>query len=137
VLSGTKVVAPFGHLARTCEIRGMRTLSASVVVSCCFLACCNESTAQLSSAPATPTSLTTETDVPVGAVRMGRVQGVVCVKELFAPTPKNEVALTQLKLNAANMGASGIADVEYKTLGLTMSPYCAQSVRATAIAFHR
>lgn len=68
---------------------------------------------------------------------MGRVQGVVCVKELFAPTPPNEAALKQLKQNAANMGASGIAEVTYKTLGLTMSPYCAQSVRATAIAFHR
>lgn len=131
-------IAPFGHLARTCKIGGMRTLSVSVVVFCCFLAGCSKSVVQLSSAPVTPpTSLATTDDVPVGAVRMGRVQGVVCVKELFAPTPPNEAALKQLKQNAANMGASGIAEVTYKTLGLTMSPYCAQSVRATAIAFHR
>ena len=133
------LLAQFGDLARTCEIEDMRTLSVSVsaVVFCCFLAGCNSSIAQPGSAPVAATSLTIVDDVPLGAVRIGRVQGVICVKQLFARTPTNEAALNQLKQNAVNMGASGIADVKYKTLGLTMSPYCAQSVRATAMAFHR
>ncbi|WP_421912706.1 hypothetical protein [Mesorhizobium sp.] len=119
------------------KIAVMRTLSVSVLVFCCFLAGCGSSTAQLSPAPVPPVSLTIADDIPIGAVRMGRVQGVVCVKELFARTPSHDAALNQLKQNAVNMGASGISDVKYNTLGFTTSPYCAQSVRATAVAFRR
>jgi uncharacterized protein YbjQ (UPF0145 family) len=75
------------------------------------------------------------TSVPAGASAMGEMSAVSCTRAVGMPPPSAEDALTNLKIEAASKGATGLANVTYKQFGMDLGKNCWATITATATAF--
>lgn len=114
----------------------MHTRVLTIAAIVCSLSGCAKSLPKITLAPVDPSSVAVRSDRPMGAVMMGRVTGISCGVGLFGEGTSRAAALEQLKKNAAEMGASGVSSLRYANVGITMSPACSKSIKATAIAYH-
>lgn len=73
--------------------------------------------------------------VPAGATAIGDLAGVSCKNKIWDPPATQEVALQQLKAQALLRGAKGIAKVEYRSEGTTLTANCWEAIYATGTAF--
>lgn len=72
---------------------------------------------------------------PQGARIIGSVTGHSCKNKAWNPAPTRAAADDQLRLFAAQQGASGVGSVTYQERGTTFSPNCWSSITATGVAY--
>ena len=111
-----------------------------LVLACGLLGGCAAGAQQIQSPrypPVARKSVTLTDDLLVGSVLMGGVEGLSCQRAPFDKEPSKDDALDQMKDQAARMGATGIYHVRYQAGGISISPRCWASMRASGVAFHR
>lgn len=74
-------------------------------------------------------------EVPAGATAIGDITGVSCKNKIWDPPATQDAALQQLKAQALLRGAKGIAKIEYRSEGTTLTANCWEAIYATGTAF--
>jgi hypothetical protein len=75
------------------------------------------------------------TAIPLGAKVLGPVKGTACKNSLLDPAPTKADADIQLRQKAADMGATGVANVSYGSDSGAVFKNCWSIINATGTAY--
>ena len=108
-----------------------------IILACLCLASCGaRSIDRVTFPPVSKDSIVLVDDLPIAATLTGRVEGLSCASGPLSPPPTNAEALDRMKQQAADMGATGVFHVRYKTLGISPFKGCWSGVNASGVAYH-
>lgn len=83
-----------------------------------------------------PADAVSETpSVPPASHVLGQATGVSCKNKLWDNPATEHVALMQLKTQAAEQGATGVAGVTYSKEGTTLTANCWEAIYATGTLY--